>query len=248
MGIPKPLRRTCRAFVDGEYYRGGVSNYILHPDFAQNPQQYIRAFDVLQKDIIELFDYIEPADINNPTYSYRIHALLMRVCIEIEANFQAIFAENAPSIKTHLTMDDYKKLNVSHHLSSYEVKLPVWNGTSNLRVPFAEWKMSGSLPWYRAYNESKHDRQVAFQNASFSNLIDAICGLVAVLSAQFCNEDFSPHPQHLSVSNKLKDGFETAIGGYFRVKFPNDWAHADAYEFYWPNLNTQPNPIDKLTI
>jgi hypothetical protein len=67
----------------------------LHPDYAKTPEQYIRAFKILQKDFIELFDYIEPADRNNPAYSYRTHALLMRVCIEIDANFKAIFVENS---------------------------------------------------------------------------------------------------------------------------------------------------------
>jgi hypothetical protein len=36
----------------------------MHPKFAVDPHHYVRAFLVLQKDLLELFDYIEPADKN----------------------------------------------------------------------------------------------------------------------------------------------------------------------------------------
>ena len=42
----------------------------------------------------DLFEYIEPADINLNVYSYKIQQLLARTCMEIEANFKAIFKEN----------------------------------------------------------------------------------------------------------------------------------------------------------
>jgi hypothetical protein len=38
---------------------------------------------------IEAVDYVEPADQNLNTYSFRIHELLMRACIEVEANCKA---------------------------------------------------------------------------------------------------------------------------------------------------------------
>jgi len=117
MGLKLPYKRNCRCFRDNSY-RG---QYILHPDYAESPEQYIRAYLLIQKDLLNLFDYIEPSDNNQKTYSFRIHELLIRTCIEIEANFKAILRENGLTV-IDFKYTDYLKLNLSHRLSSYEVK------------------------------------------------------------------------------------------------------------------------------
>ncbi|MGY4353263.1 hypothetical protein ACVWXM_009780 [Bradyrhizobium sp. GM7.3] len=62
-------------------------------------------------------------------YSFRIHSLFMRTCIEIEANFKVILAENNCSRSgRQLNMVDYRRVDATHHLSSYEVMLPIWSG------------------------------------------------------------------------------------------------------------------------
>jgi len=94
MAINRPYRRTCRQFVDGTY-KGSL--YVKHPSFAQSPEHYVRAFLLILKDFQELFYYVEPADKNLSCYSYRIHALLLRACVEVEANCKAILKENGYS-------------------------------------------------------------------------------------------------------------------------------------------------------
>ena len=106
MPVTCPYRRTCRQFVDGSYSEGGRWQYMLHPKFAQAPEHYVRAFLLLLKDLQELFDYIEPADKNLHCYSYRIHALLLRACVEVEANCKAILKENGYSKSDNWNMDD----------------------------------------------------------------------------------------------------------------------------------------------
>jgi hypothetical protein len=94
MGINKPYHRNCRQFIDDSYADGGKWTYIIHPSYAKSPEQYIRAFQIILKDLQKLFEYVEPADGNLKCYSFRTHELLMRVCIEAEANFKAILLEN----------------------------------------------------------------------------------------------------------------------------------------------------------
>jgi hypothetical protein len=53
MSINRPYRRTGRQFVDGKY--GGLSEYILHPKVAQAPGHYVRAFNLLLKDLQEQY-------------------------------------------------------------------------------------------------------------------------------------------------------------------------------------------------
>lgn len=245
MTIKKPYKRTIRPFTDARISEGGLWQYVLDPDFANEPEHYIRAFLIILKDFLNLLDYIEPADSNLPTYSFRIHELLLRVSIEIEANFVAILAENGYAKKGNWTMIDYKKINKSHKLSSYEVKFPNWKGEKYLRKPFENWKEDKSLPWWEAYNISKHDRKTEFERATFENLTEAICGLVIVLSAQFEDNEFSSEDFVLSLGGK-SDGMKSTIGGYFRVKYPNDWADDEKYNFKDKVLKElDPNPIEK---
>jgi hypothetical protein len=245
MPITKPLKRNVRQFTDGHFDEGGRAGYIEHSEFSQDPEHYIRAFLIIQKDLLTLFDFIEPADKNLPTYSFRIHELLLRVCVEIEANFVAILSENGYSKTGNWTMEDYKKINITHRLSSYQIKLPVWNGQRVIRCPFENWGTPNALPWYKAYNETKHDRHSKFSNATFEHLTDAICGLVAVLSSQFYTHDFSPSDSLISWGGHT-DGMESAIGNYFRVQFPTDWDQNGKYEFNWQQLETQNSPIDRI--
>jgi hypothetical protein len=114
----------------------------------------------------------------------------MRTCIEVEANCKAILQENGYADAGKWNIDDYKKIQPTHHLASYEVQLPHWHGTQSTRQPFASWATNAPLQWYQAYNLAKHDRRSNFQRASFTVLIDAVCGLVALLSAQFLSTIF----------------------------------------------------------
>lgn len=50
-----------------------------------------------------------------------------------------------------------------------------------------------------------------------------------ILSAQFETIDFSPGNEYLAIGDR-GDGFESGIGGYFRVKFPDDWPDKDKYD------------------
>jgi hypothetical protein len=246
VAITKPFRRNARPFIDGTYNTGAASvDYVKHPKYANNAEQYVRAFLLLQKDIQELFEYVEPSDHNLTCHSYRSHALLMRLCIEIEANFKAILTENGYGKTGNLTVGDYVKINASHRLSSYEIKMPFWYGTGALRKPFLPWATGKPLPWYQAYNRAKHDRHRHFADATFAHTIDAMCGLVAVISSQFIRQDFSASDVLLSVGPIQE--FQLAIGNYFPVRFPDDWPHSEKYEFDWFNtIRNDPEPFQQI--
>lgn len=218
---------------------------MIHPKFAESPEHYIRAFLLILKDLRELFDYVEPADKNLACYSYRIHALLLRTCVEVEANCKAILRENGYRRPGDWNMNDYKKIEKTHLLSSYEITVPSWTGAKGRRVPFAAWSNGNPLPWYQAYNTTKHDRHAEFAEATFEHLIDACCGLLTLLSAQFETNDFSPGPTLLSV-DEPGDGTESGIGGYFRVRFPQNWPMELRYEFSWSAIKNDPDPFQTI--
>ena len=218
---------------------------MVHPKFAESPEHYVRAFLILLKDLQELFDYVEPADKNLVCYSYRIHALLLRACVEVEANCKAILKENGYSKAGDWNMGDYKKIEKTHLLSAYEVKVPNWSGTRATRSPFSAWASGGSLPWYQVYNTTKHDRHSQFEEATFEHLIDASCGLLVLLSAQFETNDFSPGNTLLAVGGP-DDGMQSGIGRYFRVRFPNNWPNDLRYDFDWQRLKSEPDSFQMI--
>ncbi|WP_439397244.1 hypothetical protein ACRQ5Q_09115 [Bradyrhizobium sp. PMVTL-01] len=243
MSVLKPFKRTARPEIDGKY--SGYGHYVKHPHYAAEPVHYVRAFEVLQKDLLELFDYVEPADKNSECYSYRIHELHTRACIEVEANCTAILEENNYPGNSNWSMTDYRKLNQTHHLSSFQVRLPIWKGSNNPRTPFAAWKTGGALPWYQAYNSAKHSRHQNFELSNFSNMLDAMCGLVVVLASQFVTIDFGPEG-YVAESSPVA-GYEMAIGGYFEIKLPDDWAPQDRYSFDWRTISADgANPFQTL--
>lgn len=252
MTITKPFPRTYRMFLDGTYSSGGEDRYVSHPKFAIDPIQHIRAFELIQKDIIELFDYIEPADSNETCYSYRIHSLLLRLCIEFEDNAKAILYENGFDKRDksgkpiRLNIFDYKKIESTHFLSLFEIRLPFWSGNNGDRYPFLDWKNGkNSLGWYEAYNNTKHDRRQKFTHANFGHLIDAYCGLLVLLTSQFGRNDFIPRVVVLALEGST-DGFENPIGDYLRIKFPKSIPMNDRYDFNWTDIENDDDPFDRI--
>jgi len=173
---------------------------------------------------------IEPSDQNGQCYSFRIHELLLRACVEVEANCKAILKENGYKKRGNWTMNDYKKINVSHHLSSFDVQLPVWHGSKNIRKPFEMWRSDARLPWYQAYNETKHDRHTGFAKATLDHLIDAVCGVLTMLCAQFATAQYD---YLMTVGVPPDGGFQVVIGRCFTVRFPDDWPEEERYDFFY---------------
>ncbi|WP_321495823.1 hypothetical protein [uncultured Desulfobacter sp.] len=151
MAVHKPYHRNYRGFVEGPNSGYSQWAYIVDREYSQFPEHYTRAFGLIQTDLIKLFEYIEPSDRNLDTYSYRIHELLMRTCIEVEANFKAILKENIfnpvkrngdPRPESNWNINDYRIVNKTHHLSSYKIHVPIWDGEQSiyLCIRFCMWR------------------------------------------------------------------------------------------------------------
>jgi hypothetical protein len=255
MSHSKPFHRNFRGFIDGPNSGYSQWAYIVDREYSNSPEHYTRAFGLIQSDLTRLFEYIEPSDQNLDTYSYRIHELFMRTCIEVEANFKAILKENIfnpkdkngdPRPEKRWNIHDYMKVNKTHRLSSYKIHVPIWDGTQSIYEPYKEWIGSNELLWYQAYNKSKHDRQVEFKHANLKNLMNSVAGLLALLSSQFRTETFSSGSRSLAVSTDNYYSTEPALGGFFHIDFPNDWLDEEKYDFDWSVLKKQGDRFNKI--
>lgn len=230
MAIQRPYFRTARPFSAAIGYRGGgfSGDYLRDPRYADGGEHYWRAFQLLCKDMVELFDYVEPSDDNETSYSYRIHALLQRACMEVEANLKAILVANRyPVAPQNMNMgDDYRQIDMSHRLSAIQVEILHWQGRRRIVSPFERWGRGDPLPWYQIYNRAKHDRMGAFTSATLGALVESVAGCAAVIAAQFVNEDFS-RTNHI-VAGGAHWGWNIA-GPVFEVRLPRHWREEEQY-------------------
>lgn len=249
MAVPRPYRRIVRPFTDGQYAEGGRWMYIQHSQYTKeggHPAHFIRAFLIIQEELKNIFNFIEPSDANLHVYSFKIHQLMMTTCMEIEANFKAIFLDNGCDLGNNGNILTYHQLEKSHLLSGYQIKLPIWNGKKNIFSPFKPWRNTKrkEMKWYQAYNNLKHNRHKNFSQANLDNLLNAIAGLAILLTAQFRDRTFPPPPDVLSISlEQNTDGFEPCIGEYFTVRYPTNWPKKDRYDFNWQQLDSLEDPF-----
>lgn len=241
-----PFHRTKRRMKPGP--NSGYSSwaFVRHRAYAIAPEHYVRAYLLIQSDLVRLFEYVEPSDLAAAAYSYRMHELLTRTCIEIEANFKAILSENGFALGKGTNINTFRKVNASHHLSSYEVLLPIWNGRKGRYKPFGEWADGASLQWYQDYNTAKHDRHTEFPKANLETLLFAVGALLVLISSQFGTEDFSAGPTGLMASGYDYHELEPALGSLFRIATPKDWTDAELYDFDWQELENRPVKFAKF--
>ncbi len=249
-GVNRPFRRTVRQLVDGSFRNSGNGDYVIHDKFAIDAWHYKRAFQIIDSEISQIFNYIEPAFQNLESFSYKISGLLTKICIEIEANFKAILAENAyPIAPSKLNMAHYCKVERSHFLSKYWIKFAVWHGQDIIFQPFASWtpgEKARSPDWYQAYNASKHDRHSQFASAAtFRNMLEAYCALSLLIWTQFFDAS-SPGPVTLSLgSTGGLPGFTFGPMHRTLIRLP-EIATTERYDFNWQAIKELEDPFQNF--
>jgi len=241
--IDKPYRRIIRPFErlkDGScaYKQAGVDdNYYMDSDYAPNRVELVRAYSIIERDLVRLFEYIEPADKNRETYSHRLYELLLRASTEFEANCKGILGANDYNCPRDFNICDYHKTNEASRLSEYEVRVSVWRGAPKVFRPLDKWSVGRSLVWYQAYNCVKHDRSRSFQKANLENVLSAVAGVLVVLFSQFYVLCFRAHA-HVGLYH-LGDGWFSHEDSIFAIKPPTTWTETDFYRFDWSVLQGQ---------
>lgn len=234
-----PYRRTARPFTDGGYQFSGKGKYLRCRAYAQDGRRYIRAAMLIESDLVRLFEYIEADAKNFPCYSFQIHSLIVRTCIEIEANFRAILSENGYKKSGNWNITDFRKVESTHRLSEYRVKVPDFTDGSHFFVPFSGWMEAPQPEWYTTYNSVKHDRHHAFASANFETLLNAVSALFALLASQFHTEGLVAGKDYLSLAEAWDDGFVSVAGSFFRVEFPKSWREEERYNFEYKDIRDE---------
>jgi hypothetical protein len=246
MSLTKPYFRIARG-ISYDDEDDLFTPYVLDARYCQERSSLCRAYKILQKDLETLFEYIEPCDSNNETYSHRTFELMLRICTEFEANCKGILAaNNYNNNSNNLNIKDYWKINTATKLSDYKLILKTWHPNPLELRPFSQWQHADYQPlsWYQAYNDAKHNRDTKFHRSNLECTIQALAGLLCILYAQFnihTTHLYRP-PQMLYSEDSL--GMEGLEGSIFDIS-PPTWSDLESYDFEWKVLKHTPDPFEK---
>jgi hypothetical protein len=231
MALNQPFYRIARPFAKGNWICGSIAeSYLVDPRYASDRREMLRAYFLLEHELMELFEYIEPSDNNKDCYSHRIYSLLVRASMEFEANCKAVLGANGYQ-KSQLNITDFFKIEKATRLSKYVLHLPFWAGKLKTFSPVEDWKNGHSLQWYQEYNLVKHSRHEEFQKANLQNALYAVGSVFCVLFAQFHILAFDPN--HVVWFHSEDDGVFSHENAIFSV-LPAAWPKSDdQYDFNW---------------
>lgn len=162
--------------------------------YHRDLQGHFTAYCLLTTDLQKLFEYIEPRTDNLQCYSHRTYELLVRASTEVESLFKLIFRViGLPTNKT--TIIQYGMIGRDLGLQVYRMSVA---GHALLPLhPFASFASTDrervSPPWYKAYNDVKHNRNEAFHQATLENVLGAVAG-VAILVRCCMRQSLLPAP------------------------------------------------------
>ena len=164
-----------------------------------------------------VFRYLEPSENNKSAYGDQLRSLLILACTEVESAWRSVLlVNNGASRSEGLNTRNYVMLLEPMRLNEWRITLSGYPEYPEL-TPFATWDRHApteSLPWYKAYNHVKHDREGCLFRATLEHVLSAMSGVLVMLLAQF-----GLYP--LCGPNPLSSGFI--------LKAAPSWRLADLY-------------------
>ena len=241
MAVTKPYYRIYRPGLHRDTFNNPTEGYERDALFLPEAEKksMIMAARLIIDDFERLFEFIEPHTSNENVFSHRIYELLLRTCTEVESCCKGILIANGHSAKD---MNDYKKIEQATHLSGYTVRYSNWFPSPYFVQPFAGWATGGSLSWYKAYNDVKHNRWQNFALANLKNLLEAISGLLCVIHAQI--GDAVQHVFESNIYFSADDAVDVSVRSFTIT--PYQLPDSEKYDFDWDNLKTDPNRFQRF--
>lgn len=141
--------------------------------------------EILSDDLRAISRVVTPSDATKKAYGSKIRNLLVMACTEVEAQCKAILCANDYKTKAKdQTMKDYVKLAAPLRLDKYLITCDRFPDYPHFS-PFKGWKPGVSLPWYKAYNETKHDADSNAPLATLEHAISAVGAVATLIIAQY---------------------------------------------------------------
>lgn len=136
----------------------------------------------------ELLLYVEPTPASLSSYGHKSRELLILACTEVEGQWKHhLDRAGVQPQGSRFTTNDYVKLQQPLYLEQFEISLPLYGQLGPFR-PFQGWTdqaSTQSLPWYDAYNRTKHDPVAQFSAATLQACLFAMCAALVMFAVRF---------------------------------------------------------------
>ena len=140
--------------------------------------RYWQHFLTLEADFAATSRYVEFSQQNFATFSIEYAKLLLAIGSEVDVLCK-VMCEKIDNGAKRENINDYRACLTAHtQISAEEVLIrrhslafKLWN----------DWSTGMNPPWWRSYNNVKHERDKHFPEASLENCANAISGLFAVV-------------------------------------------------------------------
>lgn len=217
----------------GLYFQKEIHQALAIDEYAQRSAE--QSLRILIEKLDEILLYIEPSMAGLQTYGHKSRELLILACTEVENLWSQYMrlAGAAPNGRT-FTTNDYVKLMNPLHLKEYQIDCKLIRNSYSIQ-PYSQWSTTSptqSLPWYNAYNKTKHDREQYFSEATLEHCIHAIAAAIVMFCVRY--GPFS-----------LLEGGST-LSGIFIQHFNVSLVNPETKSFYIPSFNLPSNIRDDL--
>jgi hypothetical protein len=148
----------------------------------------------LKEHLEQIARVIYPCKKNEDAFGHEIRNVFIVACTEVEAQWRGVLKANGFEFRRNKSTgeevadrSEYKALVEPLRLDQYRVRFPYFPSFKELS-PFRDWKSTGTLDWYDAYNGVKHDREQNFGQGTLVNALTAAAAYFIMLCAQHGRE------------------------------------------------------------
>jgi len=130
---------------------------------------------LLEQKFLETRNYVEFREENSNTSSNGFGLLIMAIGAELD-NFLKDFCEIPDNERKESNMGKYKDYLIKNYSEIKQETITVLDSEMNNLSPFENLE-DGTLSWWKAYNNVKHDRNTHFLDANLTNTITILSAL-----------------------------------------------------------------------
>jgi hypothetical protein len=137
---------------------------------------YWKYYLKLEKEFLEVIDFVEFVPENYGVYSIKLMQLLLSIGSEVDAVMREI-CQIADTERSSIA--DYSKIILKRYPTLQSQRVCVFR-SNQILSPFQEWNLespSQSLPFWNAYNAVKHHRVVEYSQASLESVANGMAAL-----------------------------------------------------------------------
>lgn len=180
-------------------------------DFITNCWNY---YLYLEEDFIKLTRYISIHSNNYKTFSDEIHKQLLSVAMEFENINKEINKELGNKLKDMCNITEFGDWLFDSKIDSKNIIIEIKFSKENLILnPFKKEKFNEKngketeqMPWWRAYNQIKHDRYKKYIDVNFEHLLNALAALL--YCEMYLVKKIGTKAKDLDVPNSYSEIFE----------------------------------------